>query len=149
MSVRRKSILPALALAALASALLLALPALARASHPLETAVDPDGPFLGPNATLVSQRVHDAGARKIRLLLNWKEVAPASPPPGFDPSNPADPSYNWSQFDAELLPAAAAGLEAIVVVRTAPPWAAGAGPSRDRVIDSGTLSRAKLSAAER
>jgi hypothetical protein len=147
MSVRRKSILPALALVALASALLLALPAPARASHPLETAIDPDGPFLGPNATLVSQRVHDAGARKIRLLLNWKEVAPASPPPGFDPSNPADPSYDWSEFEAELLPAAAAGLEAIVVVRTAPPWAAGAGAGKPGTVSPDAAQFARFAHA--
>jgi hypothetical protein len=126
MSARRQNLLPPLAVIALACAFL-ALPAHARAAHPLETAIDPDGPYAGANATLVSQRVHAAGARKIRLLLNWRQVAPENPPPGFDPSNPADPSYDWSQFEAELVPAAAAGLDALVVVRSAPSWASAAG----------------------
>jgi hypothetical protein len=151
MSVWRQSLLPPLAVAALACASLLALPAPARAAHALETAIDPDGPYKGADATLVSQRVRSAGAQKIRLLLNWREVAPDSPPPGFDASNPADPSYDWSQFEAELGPATAAGLEAIVVVRSAPSWASGTEAGRPGTVlpDPGQFARFAHAAAQR
>jgi hypothetical protein len=140
-----------LAIAALASALLLALPGPARAAHALETAIDPDGPYSGANATLVSQRVRAAGARKIRLLLSWRQVAPQNPPPGFDPSNPGDPAYNWSQFEAELLPAAAAGLDVIAVIRTAPSWAAGSGAGSPGSVrpDPAQFARFARAAAQR
>jgi hypothetical protein len=112
----------------------LAVPATASASHPLVTALDPEGPYAGADATLVSQRTRDAGAGAIRLLLNWKEVAPSSPPPGFDPSNPADPAYNWSTFEGEVKPAAAAGLQVLVVIRSAPAWAEGSGSGRSGTV---------------
>jgi hypothetical protein len=151
MSFRRHSPLPPLVVAALACISLLALPAPVRAAHPLETAIDPDGPFLGANATLVSQRVRAAGARKFRLLLNWREVAPDNPPAGFDPSNPADPAYDWSQFEAELGPAAAAGLDVIAVVRSAPSWASTAAGGRAGTVfpDPAQLARFAHAAAQR
>jgi hypothetical protein len=120
-----------LALALIAAALVsLALPAGAGAARPLTTAVDPDGPFYGDLGTTASQHVRAAGADAVRLLINWREVAPATPTPDFDPSNPAAPQYNWSSLEAELLPMAAAGLEPIVVVRSAPAWAEGGGNDR-------------------
>jgi hypothetical protein len=121
----------ALVPAAIAAALfLLLLPASAAAARPLATGVDPDGPFYGELGTIASQHVKAAGADNIRLLVNWREVAPATPPPGFDPSNPGDPAYDWSGFEAELLPAVAAGLQPIVVIRSAPAWAESAGDGR-------------------
>ena len=57
-------------------ALLLALPSAAPAARPLQTAVDPDGPYSGADATLVANRLRAAGASGMRVLLNWREVAP-------------------------------------------------------------------------
>ena len=147
---RRLCVLLALPLAVL-TLLALAAPAPARKSHPLVTAIDPDGPYTGADATLTSQRVRAAGARRIRLLLNWRNAAPDTPPPGFDAANPGDPSYDWSDFDAELLPAAAAGLDAIVVIRSAPDWAEGAGAGRPGTIrpDPGQFARFGYAAATR
>jgi hypothetical protein len=115
---------------ACAALIVLALPQGARASHPLQTAIDPEGPYAGADAALAAKRIRNAGATAERLLLNWKQVAPQTPPPGFDASNPADPAYNWGTFEAELLPAVAAGLEPLIVIRSAPTWAEGSGPGR-------------------
>jgi hypothetical protein len=136
---------------ALCGLIALALPASAQATHPLRTAIDPSGPFAGADATLVSQRTREAGATTIRLLLNWKEVAPAAFTPGFDPSNPADPKYDWSGFEAELLPAAAAGLSPLIVIRSAPKWAEGAGTGKVGTVrpDPVQFARFAHAAAER
>ncbi len=120
------SIVPCLLLLAL----LLALPSAAAAARPLQTAVDPDGPYSGVDATLVANRLRAAGASGMRVLLNWREVAPVSFSSGFDPSNPGDPRYRWQKFEAEVRAAAAAGLDPIVVIRSAPDWASGGGPGK-------------------
>jgi hypothetical protein len=109
-----------------AALLMLAMPAGAGAARPLNTAIDADGPFYRENSTVVAQRIRAAGAGTQRILANWQEIAPANPAPGFDPSNHADPQYNWEPLELELLPAAATGIQPLIVVRSAPAFAEGA-----------------------
>jgi hypothetical protein len=113
---------------------LLALPSAAPAARPLQTAVDPDGPYSGQDATTVANRLRSAGASGMRVLLNWREVAPANPSAGFDPTNPGDPEYKWQKFEGEVRAAAAAGLQPIVVIRSAPDWAEGPGAGREGTV---------------
>jgi hypothetical protein len=130
---------------------LLVLPSAAPAARPLQTAVDPDGPYSGADATLVANRLRAAGASGMRVLLNWREVAPAAYPAGFDPSNPGDPRYRWQKFEGEVRAAAAAGLQPIVVIRSAPDWASGGGPGRAGTVqpDPNQFARFAHAAAER
>jgi hypothetical protein len=120
-------------------------------ARPLQTAIDPDGPYSSSDAKVVSRRVRAAGASAIRLLVNWRQIAPESPGPGFDAANPAEPSYDWQQFEHELIPAVAAGLEPIVVVRSAPGWAEGSGSGRAGTVrpDPDHLGRFVRAAAQR
>jgi hypothetical protein len=98
--------------------LLLAIPA--NAGGPLETAVlEPESAFL--------ERVRAAGATAVQMHLNWRSVAPTQRPIGFDPSNPADPAYDWSRFDAALKRVTAKGFRPLVAVLYAPAWAEGKG----------------------
>jgi hypothetical protein len=91
--------------------------------RPLQTAiVDPDA-FGGPDASLELQRAANAGATVIKVPLFWNSVAPATRPPGFTPSDPNDPSYNWSAMDAELKLLEAHGLTPLVYVSGPPTWA--------------------------
>ena len=131
--------------------LLLALPSAAPAARPLHTAVDPDGPYSGADATLVANRLRAAGASGMRVLLNWREVAPANPSSGFDASNPGDPQYRWAKFEGEVRAAAAAGLSPIVVIRSAPDWAEANGPGKDGTVapDPNQFARFAHAAATR
>ena len=93
------------------------------ALRPLQTAiVDPDA-FTGADADLELGRAADAGASVIKVPLFWDSVAPSTRPAGFTPSDPADPSYDWSAMDAELRLLKAHGLTPLVYVASAPGWA--------------------------
>ncbi len=116
-------------LAAIAAAGVVAVPGTAVStpgSPPLKTAV-----FLAPselkpsNIVLAMHRVRTAGATAVRLPLSWRSVAPARRPPGFQPTDPADPAYNWSAPDRMISKARAAGIEPLVTVYAAPDWAGG------------------------
>lgn len=109
--------------------LTLLLPARAEAARPLETALLASSAFSGPEASLAFARTHEAGARAIRVYLDWRRTAPsgATKPPGFDPSNPGDLAYNWQAFDQLVELARANGLMSIADIIDAPQWAQGAG----------------------
>jgi hypothetical protein len=63
----------------------------------------------------------------VRLLLPWSNIAPRTRHAGFEPANPRDPSYSWAGFDRQVEAAVRNGLEPIVTVQVAPPWAEGSG----------------------
>lgn len=114
---------PALLALAPTVALLALVPAPAHAyGIALQTAVATDPP-TSAEGELILTRIRAAGARFIRLNLSWRQVAPASPPPGFQPTNPNDPAYDWRQADRAITQALAAGLEPIVDVVSPPSWA--------------------------
>ncbi len=100
----------------------------------LQTAVDTDPP-VNPEGELMLAHIRAAGARLVRIDLNWDEAAPASPPPGFQPANPNDPAYNWREADRLIDEVVAAGLEPIVDIGAPPSWAQappGSGPAQPR-----------------
>jgi hypothetical protein len=122
----------------------LACATVAGAARPLQTAV-----YIQPSDLKVSdpglvfQRVRNAGATAVRLIVKWKDVAPDSPPAGFDPSNPADPAYNWKSTDRQIQLAVGKGLVPLVTVVFAPKWAEG-GASRgdgNRLVDPTALGQ--------
>ena len=113
---RRASARLSLALAAFS--LLLALPGAASA-RPFETGIS----GIGDYDPLSFERTHDAGASFIRLALNWPVVAPETQPANWDPTNPADPHYNWSYIDTGVTEAVRHGLNPVLQVDGAPQWA--------------------------
>jgi len=99
------------------------------AARPLTTAfVDPVS-FPSPAAFA---RARAAGATFVRLILWWPGVAPggSQAPTPFDARDPADPAYRWSDFDAQVRMAVAKGLQPIVDIVRAPPWAQSGAPQR-------------------
>src|SRR5215213_943020 len=94
----------------------------ALAARPLETAVL-DLQAGSADMPAAYARVSRLGARKMRIFGFWSAIAPAQRPPGFDPSNPDSPGYNWSSLDRQISLAYAAGLDPIVALFSAPPWA--------------------------
>ncbi len=97
-------------------------------SGSLVTAVVDQGAFSGRDSVAAFREAKETGAGAVRLILNWKDVAPATPTTAFQPADPGDPQYNWSDFDKQVGEATAAGLQPIVDVFDAPTWAT-AGPS--------------------
>lgn len=83
-------------------------------------------------------RARGAGADLVLLGVNWAAIAPATPGPGFDAADPADPAYDWSALDAAVRSAVAQGLAPVLDVQVAPVWAEGPGrPSAD-IVPPGT-----------
>jgi hypothetical protein len=98
----------------------------AGARAPLVTGItDPITTYESP--FLAYQRMHQAGARFVRLTIGWTEVAPRKEPNQWQPSDPADPYYWWPTADREVTSAVAAGLTPLIVITGAPDWAQGCG----------------------
>ncbi|MGI9557922.1 MAG: hypothetical protein ACR2N5_08280 [Solirubrobacterales bacterium] len=70
-------------------------------------------------------RAADTGAGLVQLGATWARIAPGSPSGGFDPRDPADPEYDWSDVDSEVRAAAERGLTPLLHVAEAPGWAEG------------------------
>jgi len=90
----------------------------------LRTAIEEYAP-PGPEGSLTTERIRAAGASAVKIVVSWSQIAPAEPAPGFDPTNPFDPGYEWGELDREVNLAVASGLEPIVVLFGAPRWAEG------------------------
>ncbi len=70
------------------------------------------------------------GARFVRIPLVWVAIAPYRQPEGWQPEDPLDPHYDWSQSDEAVSQAVAAGLTPVLQLDAAPPWVQGcAAPS--------------------
>lgn len=96
----------------------LALPA-AAVARPFETGLS----GIGDYNPLSFERTRGAGAQWVRLNLDWDAVAPDQLPASWDPTNPADPHYDWSYIDTGVTEAVKAGLNPVLLVDGAPKWA--------------------------
>jgi len=67
--------------------------------------------------------IRGAGARVVRIPVNWREVVDAAPPAGFQASDPASPAYHFWRIDAAVQSTLGAGLEPLLVVSHAPAFA--------------------------
>jgi len=72
---------------------------------------------------LAFKRIGAAGATVVRIPVNWRDIAPASPPAGFQASDPSSPGYDFARIDAAVSDAVAAHLEPLLVVSHAPAFA--------------------------
>lgn len=86
-----------------------------------------DGTLLLSEAARVRDlalaRVAAAGARAVRIPVDWRELVLATPLTGFDARDPSSPAYRFALLDAAVTSAAAAGLEPLLVVSHAPAFA--------------------------
>ena len=101
----------------------IALPGLspASAARPFATGVTvPDAAISGQ---LGFNRIKGAGAKYTRVAVVWSIVAPSQKPSSWNPTDPADPNYNWLSADQQVTRAVKAGLIPIVQVNGAPRWA--------------------------
>jgi hypothetical protein len=120
------------ALFALLAAVAVTFPAAAWSAKPVVTGFQDPQVFTGAEADLAFDRAHGAGARMIRIFLNWRSIAPGglTKPDGFVAQNPADPWYRqdqWGVVDAQVRRAVARGLQPFFYILVAPDWAEGTG----------------------
>jgi hypothetical protein len=81
---------------------------------------DPNRPFDSPDQTfpmLVNLR-----AQIIRVNLDWFSVAKKRP---LHPTDPLDPAYDWSRYDAMLLNAKKSKIQVLFTIYGTPRWANG------------------------
>lgn len=129
---RFAAVLGALALSALA------LPAAATAERPLTIGLT-DPVFANPSQPTRQQwlaRAKSANSDLVLLAASWAGIAPGARPPGFNPSNPGDPNYDWAALDAAVRDAAQQGLRVALLVTQSPSWAEG--PGRPASAPAGT-----------
>ena len=63
---------------------------------PLRTALF-DPIFWGPQRAMALPMARAAGASYVRLFVEWRAIAPATPPQGFVAADPTSPGYTWAQ----------------------------------------------------
>ena len=79
---------------------------------------DPVQPLAAPDTTfktLVSLR-----AQIIRLNLDWNLIATKRP---LQPTDPADPAYDWSTYDRAVVNAAKNKIQVLFTIYGTPRWA--------------------------
>jgi len=115
-----------------------------RSTIPLRTSVMDPNLFPGVQGAQAFSVTKAAGATYVRLAAVWGQLASwLPPPPGFDPTNPASPGYNWAPLDQQVKAASAAGLNPILDVGHPPPWAL---TTPVTGVDGGTPTTAALGA---
>lgn len=94
---------------------------------PLTLGFDEDPVLTGgaSDSSVWISRAIAEGAQMIRVNVLWAHVAPVTPPPGFNPANPASPGYSWSATDAVVRALSARGFRIMVMIVDAPAWAEG------------------------
>jgi hypothetical protein len=115
---------PAIPIAALLAAIIAAGAGTPRAeARGIATGIaDPVTVYAGE--PLFFERVRGAGARFVRLNIDWYVVAPRHiRPNGWNPADPADGNYDWTLLDRQVRNATAAGLTPLLVINGAPLWA--------------------------
>lgn len=78
-------------------------------------------PYASPFA-----RAERVDAEWVRLMVTWASIAPATPPAGFNASNPDSPGYDWTSLDESVRLATAHHLHVLLSFEDAPAWAEGA-----------------------
>lgn len=110
-------------------------------SHGLETAIIPNPEGLDPaNQDRLFARIKSSGADAVRLDVRWEQIAPITRRRSFQPTNPGEPAYRWSNLDAMVRRSRHSGLSPILIVYTAPRWAQARRPSGARVARRPTTS---------
>jgi hypothetical protein len=90
---------------------------------PLRTSLLDPFTFTGAQQETAFEMTRAAGASYIRLVVPWSEVAPATSPSDFVPSDPASPYYSWTWLDTTVTEIEANGLTPILDITSAPSWA--------------------------
>ncbi|HEY7017662.1 MAG TPA: hypothetical protein VH297_04270 [Gaiellaceae bacterium] len=97
------------------------LPTAAKASPSIRYGIQDDaylasGPSLDPQLETLDR----LGAKLVRYMVNWRQIAPRKP---RHPANPGDPAYDWTSTDAVLGALHAHKVTVLVTLYRTPTWA--------------------------
>jgi len=86
------------------------------------------GPATQANQAITAFKA--LGVDTVRMFVSWRRVAPSSSsrtqPSHFNPSNPNDPKYDFSQVDAAVARVRAAGMKVMLTITgPGPLWSSG------------------------
>ncbi len=82
----------------------------------------------GPYDAAAFNTYANLGAGLYEITINWSRIAPTKPE---DPTNPADPAYQWTPaVDEAIANAQTHGMQVVLEVSGAPGWANGGRPYR-------------------
>lgn len=93
----------------------------ASAARPLATGVT--APDLSQTGQMGYDRISQAGATFSRVIIFWSHTVGGTKPTDWNPSDPADPNYDWSDTDDRIKDAVNAGVTPLVQIFSAPKWA--------------------------
>lgn len=102
-------------------AAMLAMPAGAAAARPLQIGFS-DSLYGSADRDLWFDRTEAVGADIIRVNMYWAVVGFVEPE---HPRDPADPAYDWEQYDRQIISAKQHGFDVELTVTNAPHWAEG------------------------
>jgi hypothetical protein len=119
------------------------------AQGPLQTGIF--GVPTGADADLAFRRTVHSGATSVRLIVNWRLVAPRIRPSGFRPADPDEPAYRWEVTDRQVNLAVSRRLAPIISILSAPSWAEGEGEGAQGTVrpDPAELGHFAMAAARR
>jgi hypothetical protein len=100
------------------------------------------GPSLEPRLGTLD----DLGAKLVRSMVSWRQVAPTRPE---HPGDPADPAYDWTSTDAVLEGLHAHGIAVLATLYRAPKWANGGRKSNGLPTDKYSLAAFAVAVAKR
>ena len=95
-----------------------------------KTVIFEPGPIAlsGPTRDPTLDEVAEFGIDTVRVALTWQGVVATDVPPGFDPSDPAEPHYDFSAYDGFMRATAARNLKVVMTISGPPPlWATDGG----------------------
>jgi hypothetical protein len=70
------------------------------------------------------EQVRASGASFVRIGVPWEAIAPKRRPGEWQPTDPADPAYDWDgHIDGAVVNAVAAGLTPLLMINSVPEWA--------------------------
>lgn len=110
----------ALCAALTAAAVALVAPTAPSASPYIRYGVQDDAYLAGPSLDTRLGTLDQLGARLVRTMVSWRQVAPTKP---RHPANPADRAYDWSSTDAVLPELHEHGISVLATLFRTPAWA--------------------------
>jgi hypothetical protein len=100
------------------------------------------GPRLEERAATLDR----LGAKLVRYMVNWRQIAPRKP---RHPANPGDRAYDWSSADAVLGALHAHRIGVLATLYRTPPWASARRRPRDVPASRSSLAAFALAVARR
>ena len=137
----------ALAAALAAAALASAFPPAAATSPSVRFGISDDA-YLSPGPQLQARvaTLDALGAKLVRYMLSWRQIAPRKP---RHPADPADPAYDWRATDAVLGALHAHGISVLATFYRVPAWANGGKHSNGVPTSKSALAAFATAAARR